>query len=106
MEYINPASGGPAMPTIASYMQLVPGGLKTETYQSTAAWVYSPAEGEGRTIVGDVTIEWGPRDVFVVPAWYPHHHEASEDAFLFSFSDRRLQEQLGLYRERRGNQTD
>ncbi len=106
MEYINPATGGPAMPTIASYMQLVPGGFKTETWQSTAAWVYSAAEGEGRTIVGDEIIEWGPRDVFVVPAWYPHHHEAAEDAFLFSFSDRRLQEQLGLYRERRGNQTD
>ncbi len=106
MEYINPASGGPAMPTIASYMQLLPGGLKTETYQSTAAWVYSPAEGKGRTIIGDTTIEWGPRDVFVVPAWMPHHHEASGDAYLFSFSDRRLQEQLGLYRERRGNVTE
>ena len=106
MEYINPATGGPAMPTIAAYMQLLPGGFKTETYQSTAAWVYSAAEGEGRTIVGGETLEWGPRDVFVVPAWAPHHHEAGAESFLFSFSDRRLQEQLGLYRERRGNVTD
>ena len=106
MEYINPANGGPVMPTIACYMQLVPGGMETETFQSTAAWVYSVTEGEGRTIVGDKTIEWGPRDVFVVPAWHPHHHEVSGDAFLFSFSDRRLQEQIGLYRERRGNVTE
>ena len=56
--------------------------------------------------MGEHTIEWGPRDIFVVPAWYPHHHEAATDAFAFSFSDRGLHQKLGLFRERRGNQTD
>ena len=78
----------------------------TETYQCTAAWVYAVVEGEGRTIVGEHTIEWGKRDIFVVPAWAPHHHEAATDAFAFSFSDRGLHQKLGLFRERRGNRTD
>ena len=81
----NPASGGPVMPTIDCYMQLLPKGLETETLQSSAAWIYSVVEGTGKTIVGDTTIAWGPRDVFVVPGWYPHHHQADGDAFVFSF---------------------
>ena len=64
-----------------------------------------PVRRDGRTIVGEHTIEWGPRDIFVVPAWYPHHHEAATDAFAFSFSDQGLHQKLGLFRERRGNQT-
>ena len=42
-------------------------------------------------------------DVFMVPAWARHSHHASEDAVLFSFSDRVVQEKLGLWREQRGN---
>ncbi len=103
MEYVNPATGGPAMPTIGTYMQHLPKGFATETYRSTAAWVYSPVEGSGRTIIGETTYEWSPRDVFVVPAWYPHRHEADDDAFLFSFSDKPVHDQLGWFREVRGN---
>jgi gentisate 1,2-dioxygenase len=86
-------------------MQYLPAKFTTETYQSTCAWIYCAAEGSGRTVVGDQILEWGPQDVFVVPGWMPHHHEADGEAFLFSFSDRRLQENLGLFRERRGNVT-
>ncbi len=103
MEYINPATGGPSMPTLGTYMQYLPKGFSTETYRSTAAWVYSPVEGTGRTIIGDETYEWGPADVFVIPAWYPHRHEADDDAFLFSFSDKPVHDQLGWFREVRGN---
>jgi gentisate 1,2-dioxygenase len=60
-------------------------------------------EGKGRTRVGDTLLEWGPRDVFVVPSWKPVVHEADSDAVLFSFSDRAVQEKLGIWRENRGN---
>ncbi len=86
-------------------MQLLPKGMETETLQSSAAWIYSVVEGTGKTVIGDVSFEWGPRDVFVVPGWYPHHHQADGDAFLFSFTDKIIQDKLGLYRERRGNVT-
>ena len=66
--------------------------------------VYVPVEGRGRTRVCDATYEWGPRDVFVVPSWHEAVHEADEDVVLFSYSDRPVQEKLGLWRERRGNE--
>ena len=103
MEYINPSTGGPAMPTLGTYMQHLPTGFAGETYRSTAAWVYSVVEGSGATVIGDTTLEWGPRDVFVVPAWYPHRHRAAEDSYLFSFSDKPIHDKLGWFREARGD---
>ncbi|MBM3486684.1 MAG: gentisate 1,2-dioxygenase [Alphaproteobacteria bacterium] len=103
MEYVSPATGGPVMATISTYMQRLPKGFHGATYQSTAAWVYNVVEGHGKTIVGDTVLTWGPRDVFVVPAWCHHHHKADSDSYLFSFSDLPIQKKLGLYRERRGD---
>ena len=103
MEYVNPSTGGPVMPTLSSFMQYLPKRFAAKTFQSTAAWVYSVVEGEGRTVIGEETLKWGPRDIFVVPAWYPHHHEASAESYLFSFSDMGIHKKLGLYREKRAN---
>ncbi|MBT7667919.1 MAG: gentisate 1,2-dioxygenase, partial [Rhodospirillaceae bacterium] len=36
-------------------------------------------------------------------SWCHHHHEVDGDAVLFSFSDRPIQEKLGLWRQDRGN---
>lgn len=105
VQYVNPVSGDYAMPTISTFMQLLPKGFKTIAYRSTDSTVYSPVEGTGRTYIGDKTFEWGPRDVFVVPSWVPHYHEADgDDAVLFSFSDRAAQQKLGFWREQRGNE--
>ena len=101
MKYINPTTGGHALPTIASFIQLIPGGLRTRRYQSTDGAVYVGVEGHGRSRVGKHEFTWGPSDVFVVPSWVPYTHEVDEDAILFSFSDRAIQEQMGLWRERR-----
>ena len=46
----------------------------------------------------------GPSDIFVVPSWKPVAHEALEgECVLFSFSDRPVQEKIGVWREDRGN---
>jgi gentisate 1,2-dioxygenase len=37
--------------------------------------------------------------VFVCPAWLPYRLEADQDAVLFSFSDRPVQQALDLWRE-------
>ncbi|MFQ5972092.1 MAG: gentisate 1,2-dioxygenase [Alphaproteobacteria bacterium] len=107
MEYLNPLTGGPAMLTMSTFMQLLPKGFETAAYRATDHAVYSVVEGEGRTIVGSdegaVTFEWAPRDHFVVPGWYEHRFEAGSDAVLFSYSDRVVQQKLGLWRERRGD---
>ncbi len=102
MEYINPVTGGPVLPTLSAFMQLLPAGFAGETYRSTAAWVYHAVEGAGRTTIGEETFEWGHRDIFVVPAWYPHRHETDGECVLYSFSDRGVQQKLGVFRELRG----
>jgi gentisate 1,2-dioxygenase len=103
MRFANPATGDHAMPTMGTFMQLLPKGFVTAGYRSTDATVFTAVEGRGRTRIGDTVLEWGPRDVFVIPSWARHIHEADEDAVLFSFSDRPVQEKLGLFREDRGN---
>ena len=104
MSYVNPVNGDYAMPTIATFMQLIPKGLTTAPYRSTDGMVYCVVEGTGRTIVNGQTLSWGPRDTFIIPSWCRHHHEVDGDAVLFSFSDRPIQEKLGLWRQDRGNQ--
>ena len=101
IRFVNPATGDYAMPTIGSFMQLLPKGFATNKYRSTDATVFTPVEGTGRTTIGNQTIEWGPQDVFVAPSWAWISHEADEDAVIFSYSDRPVQEKIGLLREQR-----
>jgi len=103
MKYVNPVTGGWAMPTISTWMTLLPKGFKTAPYRSTDSTVFVCVEGRGKSKIGDQTFEWGPRDIFVAPSWKFREHEASEDAFLFSYSDRVVQEKLDFFREQRGN---
>jgi gentisate 1,2-dioxygenase len=103
VRYVNPATGDYAMPTISTFMQLLPEGFVTAPCRSTDGTVYAVIEGTGRTVVGDRELAWGPRDVFVVPSWHWHHHAADGEAVLFSYSDRVAQEKLGLWREERGS---
>ena len=103
MRYVNPTTGDYALPTMATYMQLLPNGMTTAPYRSTDGMVYSVVEGTGRTSASGEKMPWGPRDTFVIPSWCSHHHEADGDAVLFSFSDRPIQEKVGLWREDRGN---
>jgi gentisate 1,2-dioxygenase len=101
MRYVNPATGSHVTPTIAAFIQLLPAGFQGQPYRSTDGTVYSVVEGEGETRIGDEVVRWRPRDVFVVPSWAEHTHHASGEAVLFSFSDRCVQEKLGLWREQR-----
>lgn len=103
MRYVNPQTGGHAMATIGTFLQLLPKGFKTHGYCATDATIFVPMEGHGRSIIAGQTFEWGPRDVFVVPSWRRVEHQADDDAVLFSFSDLPVQEALGLWREDRGN---
>jgi gentisate 1,2-dioxygenase len=103
LRYVNPASGEFAMPTIGTFIQLLPRGFQTRPYRSTDGTVFVAVEGKGESRVGDALFRWKPRDIFVVPSWMAVSHKAEEEAVLFSFSDRPVQEKLGLWREARGN---
>ncbi|MES2536789.1 MAG: gentisate 1,2-dioxygenase [Pseudomonadota bacterium] len=99
LQYTNPVTGGWAIPTMGSFMQLLPAGFKGKTYQSTDSTVYAVVEGTGRCIVNGETFTFGPKDVFVVPSWMPYQLEADADAVMFSYSDRPVQQALDLWRE-------
>ena len=60
-------------------------------------------ESHGRTETGDESFGWAPQDIFVAPSWKTIIHEADEESVLFSFSDRPVQEKIGVWREGRGN---
>jgi gentisate 1,2-dioxygenase len=102
VRYVNPATGGYPMRTIAAFLQLLPDGFDTKPYRSTDAAVFCAAEGHGTSRIGDQSFTWGPHDVFVAPSWVPVVHTAHSDAVLFSFSDRPAQKALGLWREQEG----
>lgn len=103
LRYVNPATGGWPMPTIGAFMQLLPAGFAGKAHRATDGTVYSVVEGRGRAIVSrgedQHTIAFGPRDHFVVPSWYAVRFETEEETVLFSFSDRPIQQALGIFRE-------
>jgi gentisate 1,2-dioxygenase len=99
MQFINPATGGYAMPTMAAFVQLLPAGFSGDGYRSTDATVFHVIEGAGSALIGDTRIDFGVRDTFVVPAWSPYRLRAQAECVLFSFSDRPVQRAAGLWRE-------
>jgi gentisate 1,2-dioxygenase len=99
LQYTNPADGGWAMPTIGTFMQVLPGGFKGKDYRSTDSTVYAVVEGKGLCLIGGQTLAFGPRDVFVCPSWMPYRLEADAESVMFSFSDRPVQQALDLWRE-------
>ncbi len=102
MRYLNPCTGADALPTISTFLQMLPKSFRGDVYRCTDAAVYFVVEGNGRTKIGDAQTLWQKDDIFVVPNWAEHAHEADSDSVLFSFSDRVVHEKLGFWREQRG----
>jgi hypothetical protein len=109
MRYTNPITGNHAMATMATFIQLLPKDFAAAAYRSTDAMVFVPIEGNGRSVISsrsgeDIVVEWGKRDIFVVPSRHRVRHEAIDgDAVIFSYSDRPIQEVLNLFRKDRSN---
>ena len=101
LSYVNPATGASPMPTIGAFSQRLPAGFETQPYRCTDGTVYVCLEGGGEAEVGDTTYRFGPNDVFVVPSWHTLRLRAGRETTLFSFSDRPMQQVLGLWREQR-----
>jgi gentisate 1,2-dioxygenase len=99
LRYANPLNGGWSSPIMGAHLSLLPKGFKPEPYRSTDAAIFACLEGRGSTKVGDTVLEWGPRDVFVVPSWKTYTHRPDAESVLFSISDRPAQEALGIWRE-------
>ena len=99
LRYVNPRTGGSPMPTIATFLQRLPGGFSGKPHRSTDGTVYSVVEGAGRAVIAGQTFSFEPRDVFVVPSWSTLELESTDGAVLFSYSDRPMQLAAGILRE-------
>ncbi|HYZ32569.1 MAG TPA: gentisate 1,2-dioxygenase [Crenalkalicoccus sp.] len=101
MEFVNPADGGPVMPTIAAHVRHLPAGFETKPRRSTDGTVFVVVEGEGVALVEGREFRLGERDLLVVPSWHALTLRAERPMLLFGYSDRAAQEKLGLFREER-----
>lgn len=102
LEYVNPMMGGPALPTLACWIQMLRPGENTRLHRHTSSAVYFVVRGEGETIVGDQHLEWTQHDAFAVPNWSWHQHlnrSKNDSAILFSVNDAPVFQSFGLYRE-------
>jgi gentisate 1,2-dioxygenase len=102
MQYVNPATGGAPIATIAAFLQWLPAGFSGDPYRSTDGTIFAVVEGEARIELDDRSFEVGPRDVFVIPSWHRHRLHARSDTVMFSYSDRPIHSALHLWREHEG----
>jgi gentisate 1,2-dioxygenase len=105
LKYVNPLTGQWAIPTMATFMQWCPKGFASQPSQSTDGRIFSVVEGSGvariKSAQGqEYSFNLARRDVFVVPSWANLELIASQDLILFSYSDRPVQEAMGVWRER------
>jgi gentisate 1,2-dioxygenase len=102
LEYTNPLTGGPVMPTMGARLQLLRPGEATQPHRHTGSAIYQVAKGRGWSEIGGKRFEWQEKDIFALPSWALHRHgnaSATDEAVLFSFDDSPAMRSLGLYRE-------
>lgn len=100
VRYVNPLDGGPCMDLLDCSMVELEPGRPTTRFRTSAFAVCHVKEGRGRSRIGDTTIEWGPNDIFTLPArqWASHEAEGGV-ARLFQVSNREVYRRLGLLTE-------
>jgi gentisate 1,2-dioxygenase len=102
LEYQNPMTGGPALPTIGTALQMLRPGAELQAHRQTGSTVYYVVRGEGATQVDDQRFDWGPGDFIAIPSWAAHRHanrSRAQEAVLFQVNDSPALKALGLYRE-------
>lgn len=102
LQYTNPLTGGPVMPTIDCWIQMLRPSEHTCAHRHTGSVIYSVVRGSGYSVINGERFNWTRGDIFCVPSWAAHEHangSASEDAILFSMNDSPILHALNLFRE-------
>ncbi|WP_455178483.1 cupin domain-containing protein [Azospirillum melinis] len=103
VRYINPADGGPVMPTLDCYALRLTPGMTTTAFRTTSNAMAVVIEGEGETRIGDRHFTWSRNDVFTLPRWQWIEHKATRGpATLFLMTDRAFIASIGQLREETG----
>jgi gentisate 1,2-dioxygenase len=99
LEFTDPTTGRPVMPTMACEMHRIMAGERTPTTRKVGSSVLVVYRGAGASVINGTRFEWGPGDMLAVPSWATVDHQASEPSDLFAISDAPVLKALGLYRE-------
>jgi len=101
LEYQNPATGTPALPTLGTMLQMLRPGVSTQAHRHTGSVVYYAVRGQGVMSVDDHRFDWSEGDFIALPPWARHAHANPTDtaAILFQINDHPVLRTLGLYRE-------
>jgi gentisate 1,2-dioxygenase len=99
IEFTDPVTGGPALPTLGCEMHRLRPGARSASIRRVGSTVFVVFRGSGTTVIEGEAFEWGPGDVFAAPSWAAVDHRADEPADLFAITDRPVLQQLRLYRE-------
>ena len=99
LEYRHSQTGGPVLPTMACWAQLLRAGERTKAHRHTGSAVYYVVRGEGQTVIDGQRFVWGKGDIIALPPWALHEHantSARAEAVLFSIQDAPVFQALGL----------
>jgi gentisate 1,2-dioxygenase len=101
LEYTHAQTGGPVLPTMSCRVQLIRKGEKTKAKRVTGSSVFHVVRGRGRSVIDGKTFDWERGDIIALPSWAEHDfaNTGTDEAILFSISDRPVLEALGFYRE-------
>ena len=102
LEYRHPQTGGPVLPTMSCWIQLLRPGEHTQAHRHTGSAVYYVVSGSGMTVIDGQRFDWTKGDVIALPPWSVHEHanrSARDDAVLFSIQDAPVLSALGLFYE-------
>jgi gentisate 1,2-dioxygenase len=99
VEFVNPTSGEPALPTLGCEMHRLRSAARTPGQRKVGSSIFVVFRGAGSSVINGERFDWGRGDMFVAPSWALVEHEAEEPTDLFALSDRPVLQRLGLYRE-------
>jgi gentisate 1,2-dioxygenase len=102
LEYQNPATGGPALPTLGLALQWLRPSVHCKAHRHTGSVLYYVVRGEGTSIVQGIRYDWSAGDFIAISPWAWHEHlngSTRHEAILFQVNDLPAMAALDLYRE-------
>ncbi|MGI8695648.1 MAG: cupin domain-containing protein [Mycobacteriales bacterium] len=99
LDYTNPLTGGPVLPTLACEMHRLLPGPPARPSRRVGNRIFVAFRGSGRTVIAGTAFDWHQGDIFVVPSWSLVQHEVDAPADLFAVTDLPIHRALGTFRE-------
>lgn len=100
MQFVNPVSGKPIYPTLDYSAQLLRPGEELQFKRETSSSYALVLAGKGFSEIGGERYDWEENDVMAIPnfLWRRHVNNGTEDAIIYTTSDKALLENIGQYR--------